>query len=237
MKETCKLLCAVILGIFLLLVGNWACAYQTVIPDSIAIERSRISYIMRDVNGAIYNLYIIGDGEIFVGAQTEPWRKTEWDEIYEASSYNAYLTGPNSNNAVVQSVNLFGKNKVSGYKHRLNLTNPTWRSGIYLIKGVNGQPDILVTAYQMAASFVDYRFFAIKNGELRPLKLMFGNQRTSTRMIGIHKPAYGLADGTIAIPWFRQRMPGPLKPGNFITVFMPDFDNFILIAAYTIEAQ
>lgn len=230
---------AFVLLVLLLLCSNFAYAQApATMADSVAMGKARVSFVMHDANGDIYNLYIIGENESFVGAGNSSWCATETDQVYEASWYDAYLTGPNSRIAVIQDVSLFGYSKNEQYKQYINLTAPSYRSGVYLIKGVNGQPDILATAMQMTASFVDYRFFAIKNGELTPMKLMFSNQRTGTRMVGIHKRAYGLDDGTIAIPWVRQGMKGMtggLKSGRFISVFMPDFTNMILIFSYSIE--
>lgn len=235
MKQLYKLTFPVILVAFLLLSGNLAYATYMQLPDTVAIGVARLSYVMHDAKGEIYNLYIIGDNERFVGARNTTWRNTENDQIYEAAPYHVYVTGPNSDTAIVQDVDIFGDRDKANSTERLNLTNPTYQSGIYLIKGVNGQPDILVSATQMSASFVDYRFFAIKNGKLRAMKLMFGDQRTSTKMSGIHTPAYGLDDGTIAIPWFQSRIPGQVKAGRFISVFMPDFTNMILIYSYRIN--
>lgn len=234
MKQLCKAIHTVILLAFLLLAGNFAYATFEKMPDSLAMDRARISCIMHDDNGEIYTLYIIGEEEKFIGASPYPgWRKTEHDQVYKALEYNAYLTAPNTNSTLIQHVNLFGGD--ANQPKRLNLTDPTYLGGVYLIPGIDGQPDILVTAVQRYANDVDYRFFAIKNGELRPMKLMYKNQTLSAKKIGTHEIAYGLDDGTIAIPGFRRGIPGKVRSGNFVSVFMPDFTNMILIYSYTID--
>ena len=89
------------------------------------------------------------------------------------------------------------------------------------MENTNGNPDILVTSEQMSSSFVDYRFFIIKDGKLTAMKVKYSDGE-----IGVT---------TIAIPRFRQRQftPGE-KYGNYTAVYMPDYTNCILISAYLI---
>lgn len=60
MKQLCKLIFPVILVAFLLLAGNLAYATYMQLPDTVAIGAARLSYVMHDAKGEIYNLYIIG---------------------------------------------------------------------------------------------------------------------------------------------------------------------------------
>ena len=211
-------------------------AAPSVMTESAAAEKSRVSYIMNGTDGKMYNLYIVGENERFYGSKAH-WKNTDYDQIYSATSYGAYISEMNDSNVILQNVNLFGK-KSSNYPEYINRTNPAYTGGIYVIKGVQGQPDLLVSARQTSASYVDYRFFAIKSGILRPMKLMSDTDKeTSTFIIGIHRMPYEKEDGTVAVPWFRRKnfaKDGTIIPsGNFVSVFMPDFTNLILIHAYS----
>ena len=212
-------------------------AAASVITESAAMEKSRVSYLMNGTDGKMYNLYIVGENEKFCGGKMPGWKRTDYDQVYSATSYWAYISEMNDSNAILQNVNLFGK-KSSNYPEYINRTDPTYMGGVYIIKGVQGQPDILVTACQTSASFVTYRVFAIKNGVLYPMKVINDtNQETMTNLVGIHRKPYGMDDGTYAFPWFRRGMwkqDGTKIPGgNFTSVYMADFTNLMLIHAYT----
>lgn len=228
-----------LLACLLLLLGaalSPALAASTVMPDVMAAEKARYSYMMTGTDGKLYNLYIIGDNEQFIGGGKAPWVHDRWDQLYLADRYSAYIS-ENGGSAILQYNNLFGsrKNSRGGYA---NLSAPTWSGGVSLIKGVDGQPDILVTAEQMAFSFVDYRLFVIQNGELKQMKFLYKSGKTRLDFIGRHKLPYELDDATIAMPWFRQGHLAPgLKSGIFVTVFMPDYTNLVLIEAYTFEDE
>lgn len=231
-----KVFYAIILALFFLPAGHEAHAAQAVMPDTMAMEMSRKSFVMHDENGKIYNVYIIGDDEMFVGAKHFTWLSgRDIDQVYKAYPYNAYLSAPGERSAEIQYVQLFGKKMDTTRPDFINVTAPTYIGGVYVIQGEDGQPDMLVTTKQMSVSFVDYHFFIIKNGELRPMRFMHKDRSLRMAFIGVHKPARGLDDGTIAIPWFRQGHTGAGKSGSFITVFMPDFTNMILISSYTIN--
>lgn len=213
-------------------IGN-SYALQNVASDSSIAERATLSYLMYGTDGTAYNLYIVGEGEKFAGASAV-WTRTPHDSIYMARSYDVYISGMGDSIPKYQSVKLFGDTK--GRSEYMNLTDPTYTSGCYLIRGKNGQPDMLVSAYQMTGGgFVDYRFFVIKDGIFKQMQLMSDNQRTRLVTIGTHKKPYELDDGTVAIPWFRQRTmePGGGNFGNYISVYMPDYTNLILIHGYT----
>lgn len=211
-------------------------AAPSVISESAATEKSRVSYLMNGTDGKMYHLYIVGEGEKFYGSKAT-WKQTDYDQLYCAVSYWAYISDMNDSNAILQDVNLFGK-KSSNHPEYINRTDPTYVGGIYIMKGVQGQPDILVSASQSSASYVDYRFFVIQNGNLRPMKFMSDtSQETRTATMGTHRKPYEKEDGTVACPWFRRkdmvRDGTPIPGGNFVSVYMPDFTNLILIPAYT----
>jgi hypothetical protein len=209
-------------------------AESTVMPDVVAAEKARYSYMMTGTDGKLYNLYIIGDNEQFIGSSKAPWVHDRWDQLYLADRYIAYIS-ENGGSAILQYNNLFGSRKDSRGEYA-NLSAPTYSGGVSLIKGVDGQPDILVTAEQLAASLVDYRLFVIKNGELKQMKFLYKSGKTRLEFIGDHKLPYELDDGTIAMPWFRRKTM-EAKGGVFITIFMPDYTNMVLIDAYTYEDE
>lgn len=209
-----------------------------IVAESTATEKSRVSYLLKGTDGKMYNLYIIGENEKFYGSNA-PWRKTENDQIFGATSYWAYISGLNESNAILQDINLFGK-KTPGFPEYINRTDPTYTGGTYVIKGMQGQPDILVSAKQPTGSAVTYRFFIIKNGTLCPMKIIDDtNQETMTNLVGIRRVPYRKDDGTYAIPWFRRggftRNGAKIPSANFMSVYMADFTNSLLIHAYTYE--
>lgn len=210
-------------------------AMQTVMSEEMAMEQSRLSYLMNGTDGKMYNVYIVGDNESFFGSKAF-WKKTDYDQVWKADGYWAYVCEANDSVPMLQSANLFGKKSAGNFEY-INRTEATYMGGIYVIRGIDGQPDMLVSARQMTGGgFVDYRFFVIKNGMLKQMKFLYDSNQTRMVKIGTHKRPYGLEDGTIAFPWFRQghidgdrKIPG----GNFMSVFMPDFTNLILIHGYT----
>ena len=209
-------------------------AESTVMPDVVAAEKARYSYMMTGTDGKLYNLYIIGDNEQFIGVGNSTWYRTKYDQVYAGYPYRAYISRITGGVAEIQYNQLFGnlRNKAEG--EPVNLSDPTYRGGVCLIKGVDGQPDMLMTAHQVGATFVDYRFFVIKNGELRPMKFLFKNGKTALAFDGHHVLPYELDDGTVAVPWFRRKTM-EAKGGVFVTVFMPDYTNLVLIEAYTYD--
>ena len=54
------------------------------------------------------------------------WRNTENDQIYEAAPYHVYVTGPNSDTAIVQDVDIFGDRDKANSTERLNLTTAVY---------------------------------------------------------------------------------------------------------------
>ena len=59
-------------------------AYSYTMTSDFAAEKSRVSFIMRSVEGSSYNVYIVGEGEKYAGA-TAPWaRSSRGDLIYKA---------------------------------------------------------------------------------------------------------------------------------------------------------
>lgn len=223
----------------LLLVSGvpYMAAYSYSLTDDFASQHSRLSFIMHSVEGTSYNVYIVGDGDSYAGTSAPfVWGSTN-DLIYKAKVYTPYISELGNSIALQQSIKLFGDNRVND--EYINITNPTRTGGVYVIKGINGQPDILVAAIQTTGGgFVDYRFFAIKNGELRQMKLLFSNQNTRLVSMGyVGNGPHALSDGTIALPWFKQKMGGAKDFGQFTSVYMPDYNNMILIWAYTVKGD
>lgn len=211
-------------------------AYSYTMTSDFAAEKSRVSFIMRSVEGSSYNVYIVGEGEKYAGA-TAPWaRSSRGDLIYKAKSYMPYISDLNDIIASQQNLKLFGDKINDEY---INVTGPTYTGGVYVIKGNNGQPDILVSAVQTTGGgFVDYRFFTIKNGELKQMKLLYSNQNTRLVFMGyVGNGPQSLSDGTIALPWFKQKIRGAIDSGTYTSVFMPDYNNLILIWAYTVKGE
>lgn len=208
-------------------------AMPNVMSDSLAMEKCRISYVMKGTDGKKYNLYILGDNEQFYGSRSA-WHKTDYDQVYSADGYWGYISAINDTEALLQSTNLFGK-KSNAYLEYMNMTDPTYMGGVYLITGESDQPDVLVTAEQMTGGgFISYRCFVIQNGSLTPMRFMGDDKRTHLSVIGTHKKPYGVEDGTIAFPWRRQKGFN-YNAGSFVSVYMPDFTNLILIHGYTYE--
>lgn len=209
----------------------FAAAYS--LTDIDAAKQSRLSFLMHSTDGNAYNVYIIGDGESYAG-RSAPWSYSSNDMIYKAKAYYVYISSVKEDIVEMQGIELFGDNP-TGHAEYINIIRPSYTGGVYLIKGVNGQPDILVSAKQMTGGgFVDYRYFAIKEGRLQQMKLMSSDQ--STRLVSkgrINSMPYAVADGTIAVLWFRQRQGGIKDFGNFTSVYMPDYQNLILIFAYS----
>lgn len=50
----------------------------------------------------------------------------ENDQIYEAAPYHVYVTGPNSDTAIVQDVDIFGDRDKANSTERLNLTTAVY---------------------------------------------------------------------------------------------------------------
>ena len=100
------------------------------------------------------------------------------------------------------------------------------------MENTNGNPDILVTSEQMSSSFVDYRFFIIKDRKLTAMKVNYDDGEISVTTIGRPTKSYIMQDGTSAIPKFRQRQftPGE-RYGDYMAVYMPDYTNGIRISA------
>lgn len=136
-----------------------------------------------------------------------------------------------NSSAFEQFENLFDQNRfgrVRNYEETINLTD----GNVYLMENTNGNPDILVTSEQMSSSFVDYRFFIIKDRKLTAMKVNYDDGEISVTTIGRPTKSYIMQDGTSAIPKFRQRQftPGE-RYGDYTAVYMPDYTNGIRISA------
>ena len=122
-----KVFYAIILALFFLPAGHEVHAAQAVMPDTMAMEMARKSFVMHDENGKIYSVYIIGDNEMFVGAKHFTWLYgRDTDQVYKAYPYNAYLSAPGKKSAEIQYVQLFGKKMDVTRPDFINVTAPTY---------------------------------------------------------------------------------------------------------------
>lgn len=232
MRKLIRAILVMFLFLFVLSTVNTH-AYYGVLSDRDAESLSRKSFNMRGTEGIYYNLYIIGENERGNTFQNY-WKGGRFDTAYSCCHYTAYISESTNSSAFEQSENLFEQGRFGrarSSEETINLTD----GNVYLMENTNGNPDILVTSEQMSSSFVDYRFFIIKEGKLTAMKVKYSDGEIGVTTIGRPTRPYIMQDGTIAIPKFRQRQftPGE-KYGNYTAVYMPDYTNCILISAYLI---
>lgn len=90
--------------------GSYIEAYSYSLTDDFAAEKSRVSFIMRSVEGTSYNVYIVGDGDKYAGKSAPfVWGSTN-DLIYKATAYTPYISELNDVIALQQDIKLFGDN-------------------------------------------------------------------------------------------------------------------------------
>ncbi|MBR2518945.1 MAG: hypothetical protein IKE46_04055 [Selenomonadaceae bacterium] len=189
-----------------------------------AKSRARQSFNLCSVEGAWYEVYIVGEKEkIWVD-----WQWARNDEVFTAN-YHAYLGKDYSSSLALQNVELFGR--YGKDNQRINMTSPN-RDGFSVVRGVNGLPDLLVSKIQVTGGGgFEMKIFAVKNGQLRVVKSFVKDKKTlNESFITISTPTTYLDNGTISIPWHTNAMPGA---GSYVTVYMFDVQNLILIPAYT----
>ena len=200
--------------------------YASTLDKSVADSQARQSFTLRSVEGKIFDVRIVGDGETVL----TDWLWGNDDTIY-AADYSAYLGDANSDTLTRQDVELFANNYGGEHPQRINVTRPN-RDGFYKIMGVNGLPDLLVSQIQVTGGgYFDMKIFVVKSGRLQLVRFLDDDKKTLRESFNTYsKPATYLDDGTLSIPWHTNAMPAA---GSYETVYMFDADNLILIPAYT----
>ena len=199
--------------------------YAATLDRSTADSQARQSFTLRCVEGNYFDVRIVGDGETILS----DWFWAHGDTIY-AADYSVYLGDENSSTLTRQDVELFANNYGGEHPQRINVTRPN-RDGFYVVRGVNGLPDLLVSQIQITGGgYFDMKIFVVKNGRLQELKFQNREGKLQNHRDTITTPTTYLDDGTISVPWHTNAVP---DVGRYVTVYMFDADNLILIPAYT----
>ena len=189
-----------------------------------AKSHARQSFNLRSVEGAWYEVYIVGEREKLL----VDWLWAPNDEIFTAD-YHVYLGSDNQSKLSLQNVEFFGRYDKDN--QRINMTRPN-RDGFHRVEGVNGMPDLLISKIQVTGGgYFDMKVFAVKNGRLHLVKFLNKDNQTLYENFNTTSvPTTYLDNGTLYVPWHTNAMPGA---GAYVTVYMLDIDNLILIPAYT----
>ena len=210
---------------FLILFAAQICQAATQTLDrTTADSRVRQSFELTSVEGDSYSVRIIGENEKLL----HDWHWAKGDDIW-TGDYFAYIARRESQNFELQNVEVFAQNYKNEYTQRINLTQPC-RDGVYLVTGLNNMPDLLVSKIQFTSGAFDTKIFAIKNGRLQQLKFLKDDKTFQNGRDSSVKPVTYLNDGTISVPWYSNVAP---VAGSYVTIYMLDVDNLILIPAYT----
>ena len=209
----------------MILFAHICCAAPSTIDRSTADTTARQSFELRSVEGNYFDVYIVGDNEKIL----DDWLWANGDTIY-AGDYSAYLGAENSSSLARQSVELFADNYGDKHPQRINVTRDN-RDGCCVVRGVNGLPDLLVSKIQITGGgYFAVKIFVVKNGQLQAVKFQNDDGKLQDDRDTIFKPITYLDDGTISLPWHTNVVP---QAGSYVTVYMFDADNLILIPAYT----
>ena len=195
------------------------CYAATTLNRSDADSRARQSFSLRSVEGEMYDLRIVGDGETVL---------TDWlwalDDTIFAGDYSAYLCDANSDTFTRQDVELFANNFGGEHPQRINVTRDN-RDGCHKVTGVNGLPDLLVSKIQITGGgFFDMKIFVVKNGRLQTLQFPGDGSFKTSRDTGFEPTTYR-DDGTISVPWWTN---APGSEGRYVTFYRLDADNLTL---------
>ena len=202
-------------------------ATPTTLDSYDAQSLARKSFNLRSVEGAWYEVCIVGEYE----KTLSDWIWARNDKIF-TGNYYAYLGKKNSSTFTLQNVELFGSyGRIGDVYHRINMTRPN-RDGFSVIKGVRGLPDMLVSKIQVTGGgYFEMKIFVVKNGRLQLVKFLDKDKKNfrNTFNTTSNSTTY-LDNGTISVPWHTNAAP---YWGSYITVYMLDVENLILIPAYT----
>ena len=150
--------------------------------------------------------------------------------------YYFYVAPTDSSEVLGQNIHPFGRKAYEwdqksqfGYQ-RIDLDDLN-RTGVYVLKGVAGLPDLLVSTRQTTGGgALSIRVFYIQNEQIHQLRFMDKSQRMTESFEFAYKPLRYLDDGTICLSWWSNV--GENK-GVYDTVYMLDLQNAILMEAYT----
>lgn len=198
-------------------------------PDSMdktsAVSKARRVLIMASTERIAYDIYIISPEEIS-------------NAEYARGDYRAYISPTTKTSADLQDVPIFfntddnGINRTDGVISVQSFNSN--ESGIYVVKGIRGLPDLLVSTQSSGDGIFKARVFLITDGKLRLVRFLPTYAETEMRdskLINSETIAY-LDDGTLGFPWFLR---SPKESGAVKSVYMLDEKNFILIPAYVNE--
>ena len=193
---------------------------------STAKAKARQSFTLRSVEGAWYEVYIVGYDEVIL----VDWQWGRDETIYSAD-YFVYLGKDYSSALARQNVELFAEARYGQHSQRINVTRPN-RDGLSKVTGVNNLPDLLVSKIQVTGGgHFAMKIFAVKNGRLQAVQILDDDKKfLHATFDTISTPVKYLDNGTLSIPWHTNVMPGA---GSYETIYMLDADNLILIPAYT----
>ena len=202
------------------------------IPNSMdksqAARSSRVSFIMNSVEGAAFDVYIVGFNEHLLGRDSYNWETG--DQIFTAD-YRAYLSRVNDSRVTLQDVKLFGLSRIPGGKINRSKYDG---SGIYIVKGKHGLSDLLVsTVMATATGFFNAKVFVIRENELKLVRFMSADDNlTRDESFVSHNRMEYLDDGTLRVPWWTNAGTREER-GNYETIYMLDVQNLVLISSYT----
>ena len=201
------------------------CAAPSTIDRSTADSTARQSFELRSVEGNYFDVYIVGENENIL----DDWLWANGDTIY-AGDYSAYLGTENSATLARQNVELFADNYGDKHPQRINVTRDN-RDGCYVVRGVNGLPDLLVCKIQITGGgYFAVKIFVVKDGRLQAVKFQNDKGTLQDDRDTTPKSITYLDDGTISLPWHTNVAE---VAGSYVTIYMFDADNLILIPAYT----
>ncbi len=195
------------------------------IPETMDIQtaerRSMETLLINSINGTRYELFLISDN-----ARYQQQYLFEKNGIYVGDFY-VYLARLGDDTAFLQ--------KKIGPFHTLDCDGLT-RNGCYVITSNAGMPDVLENVSRVTGGGgYDTRFFAIKDGRLRAIIFMNQNRKIQKSPFWIDlyretEPVRYLDDGTFYIHWWTNAWP---EVGSYKAVYMFDYQNLIMIEAYT----
>ena len=215
---------------FLILLSAQVCS--AVPPQSLdkasVDTRARKVFELNSVEGIWHSVYIIGENEKILN----DWIWAPNDKVW-TGNYFAYVGQGLSSTFTLQNIELFdryGKNN-----QRINMTRPN-RDGFYIVKGVCGLPDLFISKIQITGGgYFNMKVFVIKDGRFQLVRFLDNDKKTLREAFStIGSPTTYLDNGTLSVPWHTNVTP---DAGSYVTVYMLDVENLILIPAYTNKIQ